>query len=78
MNFSGNFGENQRYLEQIAVQLQLQLTVLDLHQTLGNVQAQTAAFAVTGGIAPDKALHQLVGRNVQGGTGSITEERFLN
>ena len=58
-------GENQGDLEQVAVHQQLKLTFLQLHETLGNVQSQTAALGVPGQVTPDKTLQQLVGADVQ-------------
>ena len=47
--------------EQVAIQRQLQASALYFHQTLGNIQSQTAAFSVAGGIATDKPLQQFLG-----------------
>ena len=58
-------GEDQRHLKQVAVYQQLQLSLLQLHQALGNVQAQTASFGISGSIPPDKPLQQLIRVDVQ-------------
>ena len=43
----------------------MQMAVLDLHQALGNVQAQAAALCVSGFIALHKALQQLLRTGLQ-------------
>ena len=58
-------GEDQGDLEQVAVHQDLKLTLLQLHQALGDVQTQAAAFGIPGGVPPDEPLHQFVGVDVQ-------------
>ena len=53
--------QGQDDLEQIAVHHQVELAALDLHEALGDVQAEAVALGVAAGIAPDEPLHELVG-----------------
>ena len=64
-------GEEDLGFEEVAVHGQLEPAVLELGQALGDVEAQAAALAVSGGVAPDKTLHQLVGADVQGLPGDV-------
>ena len=44
---------------------QLQLSFLQFHETLGDIQPQAAAFRISGGIAPDKPLQQFIRMDIQ-------------
>ena len=54
--------EPQNHLKQIAVSSQLHGAVLQFGQALCNRQAQTVAFALSGVVALNEALQQLVSR----------------
>ena len=47
--------------------------MLELHHAFGDVEAQAAALLAAGGLAPDEALHELVGTDVQGVPGDVLE-----
>ena len=66
-------GEGDVGAEQVAVDGQMECTAHELHQTAGYGQAQTAALGVAGGVAPDEALHQLIGGDVQLGAGDVLQ-----
>ena len=63
--------EPQNHLKQIAVSSQLHGAVLQFGQALCNRQAQTVAFALSGVVALNEALQQLVSRQVEGFAGDI-------
>ena len=64
-------GESDVGTEQIAVDGQMERAAHQMHQTAGDRQAQTAALRVAGGVAPDEALHQLIGGDVQLSAGDV-------
>ena len=66
-------GENQCYLEQVAIHHQMHLTLLDLYQALGDIQTQAAAFGIPGYIAPDKAFHQFFSSDIQFFSGDVLQ-----
>ena len=66
-------GEGDVGTEQVAVDGQMERAAHQMHQAAGDRQAQTAALRVAGGVAPDEALHQLIGGDVQLGAGDILE-----
>ena len=63
--------EPQNHLKQIAASSQLHGAVLQFGQALCNRQAQTVAFALSGVVALNEALQQLVSRQVEGFAGDI-------
>ena len=63
--------ESQNHLKQITVGSQLHGAVLQFGQALCDGKAQTVAFALSGGIALNEALQQLVSRQVEGFAGDI-------
>ena len=57
--------ECEGHFEQISVHGHIHITMLQLHQALGNVQTQAAAFRIAGSIATDKPFRQFLGGDIQ-------------
>ena len=62
---TGGLGlEGDGYFEKVAVQVELEFAALEFRKAFGNAKAKAAAFRVSGYVAADEALGQLVGADV--------------
>ena len=74
-------GEGQDHLKKIAVQVDIEFSVLKLRQIFGNGEAKAAAFRASRHISPDKAFRQFIRIDVQGLCGDVLHgenRRFLS